>query len=137
MQSEAEPKATGVQIAEDRGLEDSLHETVKRLQSEQRRKTFWKLLAVLIVGICLYKTKSNTVWLPVADSQQMCVVVSDWWSLKVQAFYPVWRKPTGEASEYSEQWCIMYPDNTWRVFYDVRGRLPAYKYPPVVYSTYF
>jgi hypothetical protein len=120
-----------------KALEVKLDGTAQDLEGEKRRKTFWKALAIVVICICLYQKKSSAVWLPVADSQQMCVMASDWWGFKVQAFYPVWTKPTGQAEEYSEQWCIKYPDNIWRIFYGGQGELPAYNYPPTNYSTYF
>ncbi len=122
------------------GFQRELDETAQHLQKETRRKTFWQCFAIVALGaLCFgfYGKKSNTVWLPVADSQQMCVIRSDWWGLKVQAYYPVWRKPTGATQEYSEQWCIKYPDNSWRVFYSPDGKAPGYKYPPASYNTYF
>jgi hypothetical protein len=131
MQSEAEP------AEENKVLEVKLDGTARDLESEKRRKTFWKAFAIVIVCFCLYQKKSGARWLPVSDSQQMCVMASDWWGLKVRAFYPVWTKPTGQTDEYSEQWCIKYPDNTWRVFYGGLGELPAYKYPSTNYNTYF
>jgi hypothetical protein len=137
MQSETQPKTTEELIQEFKGLQASLEETATQLRREKGRKSLWRVVALVTVAICLYETKSKTVWLPVADSQQMCVVMSDWWSLRVQAYYPVWRKPTGETAEYSEQWCIKYQDNSWRVFYDSHGRVPAYRCPPVVHGTYF
>ena len=113
-------------------------ETAKRLQNEKGGQNLWKFLVLVIVCICLYDKKSKIVWLPVPDSPQMSVVISDWWGLKAQIFYPVWRKPTGITEEYSEEWCIKYPDNTWRVFYDdERGGPTAYKYPSANYKTYF
>jgi hypothetical protein len=114
-----------------------LDESAGRLQKEKNRKLLWMFFAVVLATVILYQKKPNAVWLPVADSQQMCVLVSDWWGLKVQAYYPVWRKPTGATEDYSEQWCIKYPDNAWRVFYRGNGRAPAYSYPTVTYSTYF
>jgi hypothetical protein len=135
MQNEAKAKEDPVQDFEE--LEGILDETEKDLKNEKRRKTSWKVLAIAIICICLYQKKSRVVWLPVADSQQMCVMVSDWWGLKVRAFYPVWTKPTGATGEYSEQWCIKYPDNTWQVFYSGNGPSPTYKYSATTYSTYF
>src|ERR1035438_4772276 len=105
MQNESKPMTTEELIQENHGLQKTLDETAKHLQNEKDSKTFRKIFAIFIVCICLYYKKSNIVWLPVADSQQMSVVMSDWWGLKAQIFYPVWRKPTGETGEYSEQWC--------------------------------
>lgn len=122
---------------ENKGPQKTLDETAKALQREKRRKKFWRWLTTIIVCICLYKTKSKIVWLPVADSPQVCVIMSDWWGLKVQTVYPVWRKPTGETAEYSEKWCIQYPDNTWRVFYSNDGEALAYTYSSTNYGTYF
>jgi hypothetical protein len=124
-------------IQQNEGLQKRLDETTKHLHQEKGRKTFWRFLAMVIVCICLYEKKSNVVWLPVADSQQMCVVMSDWWGLKAQAVYPVWRKPTGETEEYSEQWCIKYPDNTWQVFYGGNRKFSGYTFPSTNYGTYF
>ena len=138
MQNESRPLTTEVLIQENKGLQKSLDEAAKHLRNEKASKTFWKFFTVAIVVIVciqLYKKKSGVAWLPVADSQQMCVIMSDWWGLKVQTFYPVWRKPTGETGEYSEQWCIKYPDNTWQVFYGDHGG--AYKYPLTNSRTYF
>ena len=137
METEAPPKTSEELIPESERFQEISYETEKHLENEKRRKTFWKVLATVIICIWLYEKKSHSVWLPVADSQQMCVAVSDWWGLKVQAYYPVWRKPTGESQEYSEQWCIKHSDNSWRVFYDGHGKSPAYTYPQVIYSTYF
>jgi len=140
MQNESKPITTEELIQENQGLQKKLDEAAKHLQNEKVSKTFWKFLAIAIVfigGIRLYEKKSNTVWLPVADSQQMCVVMSDWWGLKVQTFYPVWKKPTGKTDEYSEQWCIKYPDNTWQVFYGDDGGASPYNYPLTNHSTYF
>jgi hypothetical protein len=131
MQSEAQTSE------ESKALEVKLAETQQGLEREKRRKTFWKAFAIIVVCVCLYQKKSGAIWMPVADSQQMCVKASDWWGLKVQAFYPVWTKPTGQTEEYSEQWCIKYPDNSWRFFYGGNGELPAYNYPPTNSSTYF
>jgi hypothetical protein len=122
---------------EHKSVEVKLDGTEQNPESEKRRKTFWKVFALVLICICLYQKKSGVTWVPIADSQQMCVMASDWWGLKVQAFYPVWTKPTGQTNEYSEQWCIKYPDNTWRVFYGGHGDLPGFKYPPTIYSTYF
>lgn len=124
-------------IQEDKELRDLVDETAKDLQRQKSGAALWRFLAIAVVCFWLYQKKSHTVWLPVADSQQMCVVISDWWGLKVQAYYPVWRTPTGETGPFSEQWCIKFPDNTWRVFYAGRGQPSDYKYPPVVYNTYF
>jgi hypothetical protein len=110
---------------------------MERLRKEKNRKTLWMFLTLVLAGIFLYQKKSSAVWLPVADSQQMSVLVSDWWGLKVQAYYPVWRKPTGEVADNSEQWCVKFPDNTWQVFYRGNGKAPAYSYPLITYSTYF
>ena len=137
MQNESKPATTEELIEKHKGLQKLLDETAKHLQHEKGWKTFWKLLAIVIVCICLYNKKSSIAWLPVADSQQMCVVMSDWWGLKLQTFYPVWRKSTGETGEYSEQWCIKYPDNTWQVFYAGGSGSSAYKYPSTNYKTYF
>ena len=111
-------------------------ETAKNLQQEKSRKALWRFFAIVVICFFLYQNKSRNVWLPVADTQQMCVMKSDWWGLKVQAYYPVWRKATGETNLFSEQWCIKYPDDSWRAFYAGHER-PSYTYPPVVYSTYF
>ena len=132
-----EPRTTEEQTQEGESLQKTLAETVNRLRKEKTSKTFWKYLSIVLICVFLYQKQSNVVWLPVADSQQMCAVVSDWWGLKVQAFYPVWRKPTGDNREYSEQWCIKYPDDSWRVFYSGHGKSPNYTYPLVTYSTYF
>jgi hypothetical protein len=129
MQSEARA------AEEYKAVEVKLDETGQDLECEKRRKTFWKAFAIVVIGICLYQKKSGAIWVPVADSQQMCVMASDWWGLKVQAFYPMWTKPTGQTEEYSEQWCIKYPDNTWRVFYGLHGDSPAYNYTQQHYST--
>jgi hypothetical protein len=137
MQNEAKPMTAEELINANKGLQEMLDETAKRLQKERGWKTFWMFLAIVIVCICLYYKKSSILWLPVADSPQMCVVMSDWWSLKAQSVYPVWRKPTGVTEEYSEHWCIQYPDNTWRVFYGNDGKSSAYTYPLTNYSTYF
>ena len=140
MQNESRPMTTEELIQENKGLQKSLDEAARRLRSEKSRKAFWKFFAtavVLVVCVRLYQKKSSVVWLPVADSQQMCVVASDWWGLKVQTFYPVWRKPTGETAEYSEEWCIKYPDNTWQVFYGAHGGSSGYKYPLTNSRTYF
>jgi hypothetical protein len=140
MHNESKQMTTEELIQENKGLQKMLDEMAKHLKDETRSKTFWKLLAIVsicIVSICLYRKKASTVWLPVADSPQMCVVMSDWWGLKVQAVYPVWRKPTGETEEYSEQWCIKYPDNTWQVFYGDHGESSAYRYPLRNFKTYF
>jgi hypothetical protein len=137
MQNESKPITTEELIQANQGLQKKLDETAKHLQGEKSRKTFWKFLAIVIVCVFLYEKKSSIVWLPVADSPQMCVVMSDWWGLKVRTVYPVWRKPTGETEEYSEQWCIKYPDNTWHVFYGDDGGSPAYTYPLTNYRTYF
>ena len=137
MQNESKPMTTEVLIQENNGLQKMLDETAKHLRNEKGRKTSWKFLAIVIVCIWLYNKKSSVVWLPVADSQQMCVLMSDWWGLKAQAVYPVWRKPTGETEEYSEQWCIKYPDNTWRVFYGGDRKSSAYTFPSKNYGGYF
>jgi len=137
METEAQPKTSEELIPESKRSQEMFYETEKDLENEKRRKTFWKVLVTVITCIWLYEKKSHSVWLPVADSQQMCVAVSDWWGLKVQVYYPVWRKPTGEPQEYLEQWCIKHPDNSWRVFYGGHGKSPAYTYPQVIYSTYF
>src|ERR1041385_1484164 len=121
MQNDTEPMTSAEMVQENDGRQKTQDETAKALQREKVRKRFWKYLTIAIVCICLYKTKSNIVWLPVADSPQVCVIMSNWWGLKVQTVYPVWRKPTGETAEYSEKWCIQYPDNTWRVFYSNNG----------------
>ena len=137
MQNETLPETSEERIEECPGLHKLPGQAAKSLRSAKRIQAAWQLSAILMVMLFLYQKKSQTAWLPVADSQQMCVVASDWWGLKVQAYYPIWRKPTGETGEYSEQWCIQYPDNSWRVFYGGRGPLPAYIYPPIRYSTYF
>jgi hypothetical protein len=137
MQNEPPPETGEERMEEYQGLQKMPAEAAKRLRTATRIKMAWQLSAILILIIFLYQKKSKTAWFPVADSQQMCVVVSDWWGFKVQAYYPVWRKPTGETREYSEQWCIQYPDNSWHVFYGGHGELPAYTYPPITYSTYF
>ena len=124
-------------IQENTILQKKLDEATKQLRNEKRTKTFWKFLVIALVCICLYYKKSNIVWLPVADSPQMCVVMSDWWGLKVQSVYPVWRKPDGETGVYAEQWCIRYPDNTWRVFYGGDRKSSAYTFPSTNYGTYF
>jgi hypothetical protein len=135
MQDEA--SRTAAESVENQAFQKNREEAADGLRKEKNRKLFWMFLAVVLACVFLYQKKSSAVWLPVADSQQMCVLVSDWWGLKVQAYYPVWRKPTGEAAENSEQWCIKYPDNTWQVFYRGNGKAPAYSYPLVTYSTYF
>ena len=108
-------------IQENKRLQKALDDTTKALETEKSRKKIWKYLTIITVwifaGIALYETKLQIVWQPVSDSPQMCVIMSDWWGLKVQTVYPIWRKPTDETREYSENWCIAYPDNTWRVFY--------------------
>src|ERR1700722_18146650 len=103
MQNESNPMTTEELIQENKGLQRMLDETAKHLRNEKASKTLWRMLAILtIVIVCffLYDKKSNVVWLPVADSQQMCVVMSDWWGLKMQAVYPVWRKPAGDTGVY-------------------------------------
>jgi len=138
MQSETQVKTTEELIHGYEVLRKTLTETANQLQKEKRSKTIWRFFAVLIICIFVYAKKSNAVWLPVADSQQMCVLMSDWWGLKVQAYYPVWRQPTGETGEYSEQWCIKYPDNSWRGFYGRHGKSSTYTSPPITtYNTYF
>ena len=122
---------------ENPGLQPTPAELAKALQREKSRKTFWKYLAIVIAGICLCETKSKIVWLPVTDSPQICVIMSDWWGLKTQTVYPVWRKPTGETEEYSETWCIKYPDNTWQIFYRADGESSTYSFPSTNYGTYF
>jgi hypothetical protein len=128
-------------IQENKRLQKALDEAATPLEAEKKRKTIWKYLTILTVwifaGIALYETKLQIVWRPVSDSPQMCVVMSDWWGLKVQTVYPVWRKPTGETREYSENWCIAYPDNTWRIFYNNDGKSSAYTFPLAKYGTYF
>ena len=120
-----------------KALHKTLDETTRVLQKEKRHKMLWKALAIVLVCIVLYAKKSTVTWLPTADSQQMCVVMSDWWGLKVQAFYPVWRQPTGETGDYSGQWCVKHPNGTWQVFYDGHGKRPKYAYPVIKYNTYF
>jgi hypothetical protein len=141
MQNEPSPVAMEEMVQKHRRLEKALDETAKALQSEKNSKTFWRCVAIVIacifVPICLYKTKSKNVWLPVVGSPQMCVMMSDWWGLKVQTVYPLWRKPTGETKDYSEKWCIPYPDNTWRVFYSNDGGASVYNYPSTNFGTYF
>jgi hypothetical protein len=112
-------------------------EAAKRWHKEKNARIFWMFLAIVIACVYGYEKKSKISWLPVTDSPQMCVVMTDWWGLKVQTFYPVWRKPTGETGEYSEQWCIKYPDNTWQVFYNDDGGSSPYNYPPANNKTYF
>jgi hypothetical protein len=134
MQIEPQSKTSEQVTQEYEGFQRTSAETAKRLPKQKSRKSLWKVCVVVILCIYLYEKKSGIVWLPVADSQQMCVLMSDWWGLRVQAYYPVWRKPTGETDEYSEQWCIKYPDNSWRSFYGGHGEART---PPVTYSTYF
>ena len=45
--------------------------------------------------------------------------------------------PAGKTEEYSEQWCIKYPDDTWQVFYGGGSGPAAYKYPSTNLKTYF
>ena len=137
MQKEPERMTTKELIQENTILQKKLDEATKQLRNEKGSKTFWKFLVIAIVCICLYYKKSNIVWLPVADSPQMCVVMSDWWGLKAHAVYPVWRKPDGATGVNSEQWCIRYPDNTWRVFYGGDRKSSAYTFPLTNYGTYF
>jgi hypothetical protein len=137
MQDTPKPMTVEEMIQENQGLQKMRDETVRALQSEKHRKTFWKYLALVMVCIGLYETKSRILWLPVADSPQMSVVLSDWWGLRVQTVYPVWRKPTGVTAEYSEKWCIQYPDSTWRVFYNNDGESSTYTYALTNYATYF
>jgi len=129
MQNESNPITTEELIQEYKGLQKILDETVKNLRKEEGNKTLWKIIAIAILCICLANTKSKIVWYPSEDSKQMRVVMSDWWGIKQQTFYPVWRKPTGETEDYSEQWCIKYPDNTWQVFYGDDGESLSYSYP--------
>ena len=124
-------------IQDPKELQKALDESARALDHEKHSKTFWKCLAIFIAGICLYETKSQIVWLPVADSPQMCVVMSDWWGLRAQVVYPVWRKSTGTTEEYSEKWCIQYPDNTWRVFYRNDGKPSDYSFPKTNRGAYF
>jgi hypothetical protein len=131
MQSEAQ---SGEEF---KAVEAKLDGTAQDLESEKHRKAFWRTFAIFMICVCVYQKKSGATWLPIADSQQMCVMASDWWGLKVRAFYPIWTKPTGQTDEYSEQWCIKYPDNTWRAFYGGHSDMPAYQYPPATFSTYF
>jgi hypothetical protein len=137
MQNQPKPLTPGELIEQNKELQTMLDATAKVLQSEKHRKTFWKAVAIVIVCICVYQWKSKIVWLPVADSPQIAVVMSDWWGLKVQTVYPVWRKPSADTNEYSEAWCIKYPDNSWQVFYNNDGKSPAYTYPLTNYGTYF
>jgi hypothetical protein len=131
-----EPETAEEPRQENESLPTSFDDMKKRFQKETRARKFWKYLAIATICIVLYAKKSNVVWSPVADSQQMCVLVSDWWGLRAQAYYPVWRKPTLDTREYSEQWCIKYPNDTWEVFYTNRDG-PAYTYPLITYNSYF
>lgn len=129
MQNESKPITTEELIQEYKGLQKMLDETVKDLRKAEGNKTLWKIIAIAILCIWLANTKSKIVWYPSEDTKQMRVVMSDWWGIEQQTFYPVWRKPTGETESYSEQWCIKYPDNTWQVFYGDDGESLSYSYP--------
>lgn len=137
MQNESKPMTTEELIQEGAILQKKLEETIKQLRDEKGSKTFWKFLVMAIVCICLYYKKSNMVWLPVADSQRMCVVMSDWWGLKAGVVYPVWRAPDGATEAYPEQWCVKYPDDSWRVFYGGDRKSSAYTFPSTIYGTSF
>ncbi len=71
METEAQPKTSEEPIPESKRFQEMFYETEKDLENEKRRKTFWKVLATVIICIWLYEKKSHSVWLPVADSQHI------------------------------------------------------------------
>jgi hypothetical protein len=93
------------------------------------------IIALLILYVFLYNTKTKTVWVPDPNDRMMRVDYSDWWGIKEQTFYPVWRKPTGETSEDFESWCIKWPDGTWQVFLNDNGDNVYYEWPEKGYSS--
>src|SRR2546426_9047878 len=60
METEAPPKTSEELIPESERLQEISYETEKHLENEKRRKTFWKVLATVIICIWLYE-KSPTV----------------------------------------------------------------------------
>ena len=107
-------------------LQNDYSNAVKEAESEKTGKNFWKIITFLILILCLFYTKTKTVWVPDPHDGEMKVNHSDWWGIKKQTFYPVWRRPSGAEGRGSELWCIKYPDGTWRVFLASDGESPYY-----------
>ena len=95
-------------LQENKLVQKEWNDAEKRFQNEKFGKQIWRVIALAILCTCLYNNKHRIVWVPDPNSRTMRVDVSDWWGIKNQTFYPVWRKPSGEQGRDSEQWCIKY-----------------------------
>jgi hypothetical protein len=117
-------------LQECKHLQKELEGAVTKVQHEKASKKTWRFIALAVLAICLYNTKSKMVWYPDLDDGGIRdAVYSDWWGFKKQVFHPVWTKPTGDDHE---QWCIKYPDGTWHTFeaYDADGKTAWIFFPP-------
>jgi hypothetical protein len=111
-------------------LQKELEDAAKRTQHEEASKKIWRFITLAFLVVCLYNTKTKTVWYPDLDDGGIRAVVhSDWWGLKRQEFHPVWTK---SAENDYEQWCIKWPDGKWHTFeaYDADGETAWISFPP-------
>jgi len=110
-------------------LQKDYSNAVQEAESERNGKKLWKIITFLILIFCLFVAKSKTVWVPDPKDGAMKVYHSDWWGIKKQIFYPVWKKPSGAEGPGSESWCTQYPDGTWRIFLAGDGESVHYQWP--------
>jgi hypothetical protein len=127
--SEEKPLTTEELFQENKRVSELWFVAERKCHAENEVKRIWMFIALGILCVCLYKTKTSMRWLPDLEDGIMRVEYSNWWGFKTQKFYPVWRKPTGE--DFPE-WCIKYPDGTWHVFeaYDEAGQEAWVYFPP-------
>jgi hypothetical protein len=102
------------------------HDAEKKCYAENEKKRIWMLITLVLLCFWLYNTKTKTVWVPDPNDRMMRVDYLDWWGIKKQTFYPVWRKPSGENYESC---CIKYPDGTWQTFLIDDGESVYYWWP--------
>lgn len=128
MENDGEEKfwTTDDLLREYKFVQKEWHDAAKRCSSEEAGRKIWRFIALVILCICLFNTKTKTVWVPDPNDRMMRVDYSDWWGIKKQTFDPVWRKPSGE--DY-ESWCIKYPDGTWQTFLVDDGESVYYFWP--------
>jgi hypothetical protein len=131
MKNEGQENLTvGDILQEYKGLQKELEAAAKKIQNEEISKKFWRFIALAILAVFLFNTKSKMVWYPDLDDGGIRqAVYSDWWGFKRQEFHPAWTKSV--ENDY-EQWCIKWPDGKWHAFeaYDPEGEKAEIYFPP-------
>jgi hypothetical protein len=88
----------------------------KALLAERSKKQLWRLLALVLLAVIVYNTKTTQKWSPDVEDGMVNFKYSRWWGLMSDRYAMAWRKETGASPEDDPRWCILWPDGTWHTF---------------------